>query len=60
MTPLWGRGMSRPEKARSCPRTPKGPANGTPVFHFWVVKESGMRPKATRGKYSYCNNYSFL
>ena len=44
MTPLWGRDMSRPGKARSCPRTPKGPADGTKAFHFQSFNETGMAP----------------
>ena len=44
MTPLWGRDMSRPGKARSCPRTPKGPADGTKAFHFQSFNEAGMAP----------------
>jgi hypothetical protein len=37
MTPLWGADMSRPGKARSWPRTPKGPADETTAFHFRAV-----------------------
>ncbi len=42
--------MSRPGKARSCPRTPKGPNDGTKMFHFWSVNETGMRPMSRPGQ----------
>ena len=59
MTPPWGRDMSRPGKARSCPRIPKRPSRGTKSFRVRLVKETGMRPSISAEAFFGCQRIPF-